>query len=71
MDSTQELLHRERGRLIDAFAAADELIGRAEKEQVHSGPLDVSIAEKLAIRLLVKRFGWVMTAPGQLLRHEK
>jgi len=71
MNSTQESLHRERGRLIDAFAAADELIGKAEQEGIHSGPLDVSIAEKLAIRLLVKRFGWVMTAPGQLLRHDK
>lgn len=71
MDSTQESLHRQRGLVVDAFVLADELIDAAQKNQIVSGPLDVTIAERLAIRLLVKRFGWVHGAPGQLTRHEK
>jgi hypothetical protein len=70
MELTRDELHRQRGRLIDAFAAADELIGQAELLRVESGPLDVSIAERLAIRLLVKRFGWVVTQPGCIVRRK-
>jgi hypothetical protein len=68
MNINADELHRQRGRLIDAFAAADELIGEAERLKVHAGPLDVSIAERLAIRLLVKRFGWIVTEPGFMRR---
>lgn len=71
MDSTQESLHRQRGLLIDAFVLADELIETAQSHKIESGPLDITIAERLAIRLLVKRFGWVHNAPGQIMRREK
>lgn len=71
MDSTQESLHRQRGLVVDAFVLADELIEAAQTNKIQSGPLDVTIAERLAIRLLVKRFGWVHNAPGQIMRREK
>lgn len=71
MNGTEESLHRQRGLVVDAFVLADELIEAAQKHRIQTGPLDVTIAERLAIRLLVKRFGWVHSAPGQLLRHEK
>jgi hypothetical protein len=68
MNDTEQSLHRKRGALIDAFVLADELCELAIRHGITSGPLDHSIAERLAIRLLVKRFGWVHTAPGQLRR---
>lgn len=71
MNGTEESLHRQRGLVVDAFVLADELIDAAQKHKIESGPLDVSIAERLAIRLLVKRFGWVHAAPGQLMRPVK
>lgn len=59
MDSTHERLHRERGKVIDAFVAAEALIQDAKGAKVNTGPLDVQIAERLAIRLMCKHFGWV------------
>lgn len=58
----------QRGRLIDAFVKADEFIQRLEQLGHPPGPADAGTAERLAIRLLVKRFGWRMTAPGTLQR---
>ena len=55
-----------RGRLIDAFVKADEYIQELEALGHPPGPADAGTAERLAIRLLVKRFGWRMTAPGYL-----
>lgn len=71
VNSTEERLHQQRGRVIDAFVKADELIAEAQAAKLDCGPLDISIAERLAIRLLVKRFGWVNCSPGQLLRRVK
>lgn len=68
MNSTEESLHRQRGLVIDAFVLADELLDAAQKNKINSGPLDVSVAERLAIRLLVKRFGWVHASPDCLMR---
>jgi hypothetical protein len=68
MNSTEESLHRQRGLVIDAFVLADQLLDAALKHKIQSGPLDVSVAERLAIRLLVKRFGWVHGSPDCLMR---
>ncbi len=71
MDSTEERLHVMRGRIIDAFVLADELIAEADRLGITSGPFDPQIAERLAMRLLVKRFGWRVTSPGFMQRYEK
>jgi len=71
MNSTEQSLHQKRGALIDAFVLADELVELAQNHKITAGPLDVSIAERLAIRLLVKRFGWIHTEPGAIRRVEK
>lgn len=71
MNSTEERLHMQRGRLIDAFVLADELLAEVDQVGLKDGPLDPAVAERLAIRLLVKRFGWVHVGPGQLVRHRK
>lgn len=68
MDTTASELHRQRGKLIDAFVQADELVGQARQQGITEGPLEVEVVERLAIRLLVKHFGWRMTAPGTLLK---
>lgn len=57
-----------RGRLIDAFVAADEYLKELAAAGNPPGPADPTTAERLAIRLLVKHFGWRMTGAGQLLR---
>lgn len=54
--------------LIDSFVATDEFLSRCAQTADLPASIDVSVAERLAIRLLVKRFGWRMTGPGQLLR---
>ncbi len=61
-------LEAARVALIDCFVECDDFLARCAQTPDLPASIDVSIAERLAIRLLVKRFGWRMTGPGQLLR---
>jgi hypothetical protein len=59
---------RKRAALIDAFVRCDEFIESCQAHPNLSRDVDPQLPERLAIRLLVKRYGWLHVSPSVLQR---
>jgi hypothetical protein len=58
-------------RSLDAFCELDERLTRENRAPDVRSPQDVTLSEKLAVRILVKHYGWVALDANTLRRHRK
>ena len=59
---------RARQRSHDAFVKLDEELTRENRPPDCRCPEEITLSERLAVRILVKHFGWYVTEPGTLRR---
>jgi hypothetical protein len=68
MDSTQQLTPATAKILVHHLDKTVEMLEAVEEAGPIMGPPDIRIAERLAIRILTRFFGWVTVQPGTLQR---
>lgn len=55
-------------RIVDAYVQLHELIEASPRVPDCRAPEDVTLSERLAVRILVRHYGWHVTDPGTLVR---
>lgn len=61
----------EEQKSVDAFVALDEQLTKENAQPDTRSPVEVTLSEACAVRILVKHYGWVVLEPGTLKRHRK
>ena len=62
---------RARQRSHDAFVRLDAVLEQENRPPDCRCPEEVPLSERLAVRILVKHFGWTVTEPGSLRRGQR
>lgn len=55
-------------RAVDLFVQLDALLALEGRQPVNGSPSALVIAERCAVRILCKHYGWRVTDPGTLRR---
>jgi len=53
---------------IDMFAALDGLLQLDSRPPLVSSPSEVTVAERVALRILCRHYGWTVIEPGTIRR---
>jgi hypothetical protein len=68
MKNTGELPTAAEIAMLGTLQATETLLREVSAAAPDLGPTDTRAAEKLAVRLLTRYFGWTTIAPGVLVR---
>jgi hypothetical protein len=71
MKNTGELPSAAEIAMLGTLQATDTLLREASAAAPDLGPTDTRAAERLAVRLLTRYFGWTTIAPGVLVRPQQ
>lgn len=55
-------------RAVDLFVQLDALLALEGRQPVNGSPGSLCIAERCAVRILCKHYGWRVTEPGTIRR---
>lgn len=68
MKDTAELPTAAELAMLGTLQATDTLLQEVRDAAPDLGPTDTRVAERLAVRLLTRYFGWTTISPGILVR---
>lgn len=71
MKDTGELPSAAEIAMLGTLQATDVLLHEVREAANDLGPTDTRAAERLAVRLLTRYFGWTTIAPGVLARPQR
>lgn len=71
MNRTTELPPAADSALVAVLQQTETLLQEVQNAASDIGPTDTRIAERLAVRLLTRYYGWATVAPGVLVRPQQ